>query len=243
MTLKGEIERVLREMQVDEAVRDYISTTLEDRNLSSDDIEQSILPLVQANVSGKCLLEYAYKILLVDDHSLERLRNLLNQISQSTAPSSEPEVVQFSDVVLMTSNNNNASSNLRPPETTSTKPVNASKKGKEKRQQSKKQSKSSPASSPQINSTTPSNPTDEQIEELNDLDDWSSTWERVKLTGERWGGWGKGGRGVQRNTWQPKDVSVEGVTMAYQGTELLNRTTLKLVHAHRYGLIGMLMMN
>ncbi|CAN0414737.1 unnamed protein product, partial [Hapterophycus canaliculatus] len=56
--------------------------------------------------------------------------------------------------------------------------------------------------------------------------------------GESWGGRGKGGRGIQRNTWQPRDVFVEGVTLAYQGTELLERTTVRLGHGRRYGLIG-----
>lgn len=42
------------------------------------------------------------------------------------------------------------------------------------------------------------------------MDDWGSAWQDAKDKGESWGGRGKGGRGVKRNTWQPKDVYVEG---------------------------------
>eukprot|EP00903_Cladosiphon_okamuranus_P015062 g13935.t1 len=76
------------------------------------------------------------------------------------------------------------------------------------------------------------------IDELADMDDWGSAWQDAKDKGESWGGRGKGGRGVKRNTWQPKDVYVEGVTLAYQGTELLERTTLRLGNGRRYGLVG-----
>lgn len=48
------------------------------------------------------------------------------------------------------------------------------------------------------------------VAELADMDDWGSAWQDAKDKGEGWGGRGKGGRGIQRNTWQPKDVYVEG---------------------------------
>lgn len=48
------------------------------------------------------------------------------------------------------------------------------------------------------------------VAELADMDDWGSAWQDAKDKGESWGGRGKGGRGVKRNTWQPKDVYVEG---------------------------------
>lgn len=48
------------------------------------------------------------------------------------------------------------------------------------------------------------------VDELAEMDDWGSAWQDAKDKGEAWGGRGKGGRGVQRNTWQPKDVYVEG---------------------------------
>jgi ATPase subunit of ABC transporter with duplicated ATPase domains len=37
---------------------------------------------------------------------------------------------------------------------------------------------------------------------------------------------------------QPKDIHVEGFTLAFQGQTLLDRTVLKLANEHRYGLIG-----
>lgn len=42
------------------------------------------------------------------------------------------------------------------------------------------------------------------------MDDWGSAWKEAQERGEMWGGRGKGGRGIQRNTWQPKDIYVEG---------------------------------
>ncbi|CAM9559019.1 unnamed protein product [Chrysoparadoxa australica] len=80
---------------------------------------------------------------------------------------------------------------------------------------------------------------EEAAAEAGSCDDWGSAWEEVKATGGKWGGRAKGGRGVQRQTWQPKDVHVEGVTLAYEGQDLLDRTTLKLTHGQRYGLVGL----
>lgn len=48
------------------------------------------------------------------------------------------------------------------------------------------------------------------VDELADMDDWGSAWKEARERGEVWGGRGKGGRGIQRNTWQPKDIYVEG---------------------------------
>lgn len=48
------------------------------------------------------------------------------------------------------------------------------------------------------------------VDELAEMDDWGSAWQDAKEKGEGWGGRGKGGRGIQRNTWQPKDIFVEG---------------------------------
>lgn len=53
-------------------------------------------------------------------------------------------------------------------------------------------------------------PTFQGVDELAEMDDWGSAWQEVKEKGENWGGRGKGGRGIQRNTWQPKDIFVEG---------------------------------
>ena len=47
-----------------------------------------------------------------------------------------------------------------------------------------------------------------------------------------------GGRATGRMTVQTKDVVVEGCTMAYLGTNLLERTTLRLLQGRKYGLIG-----
>lgn len=57
----------------------------------------------------------------------------------------------------------------------------------------------------------------EEEDELDAVDDWSSAWAECRDKGLKWGGRGRGGRGVQRNTWQPKDVWIEGVTLAYLG--------------------------
>eukprot|EP00611_Tribonema_gayanum_P016523 TRINITY_DN2876_c0_g1_i1.p1 TRINITY_DN2876_c0_g1~~TRINITY_DN2876_c0_g1_i1.p1 ORF type:complete len:707 (+),score=124.45 TRINITY_DN2876_c0_g1_i1:380-2500(+) len=73
---------------------------------------------------------------------------------------------------------------------------------------------------------------------LTECDDWYAEWERVQAAGDAWGGRGRGGRGIQRNTAQPHDVHIEGVTLAFQGHTLLQRTVLKLASNHRYGLIG-----
>lgn len=53
-------------------------------------------------------------------------------------------------------------------------------------------------------------PTFQGVDELAEMDDWGSAWQDAKDKGEGWGGRGKGGRGIQRNTWQPKDIYVEG---------------------------------
>ncbi|CAM9746212.1 unnamed protein product, partial [Discosporangium mesarthrocarpum] len=76
------------------------------------------------------------------------------------------------------------------------------------------------------------------VDELNEMDDWSSAWQDAKENGKAWGGRGKGGRGIQRNTFQPKDIYVEGVTLSYQGVDLLERTTIRLGHGRKYGLVG-----
>jgi ABC-type transport system involved in cytochrome bd biosynthesis fused ATPase/permease subunit len=56
--------------------------------------------------------------------------------------------------------------------------------------------------------------------------------------GLKWGGRGAGGRATNRCSVQPYDVVVEGCTMAYLGSTLLDRTTLRLLQGRKYGLIG-----
>lgn len=70
------------------------------------------------------------------------------------------------------------------------------------------------------------------------MEDWYSAWQEVLEGKGVWGGRTRGGRGVQRITGLTNDISVEGITLAFCGKELLTRTSLKLVHGHRYGLIG-----
>jgi len=71
-----------------------------------------------------------------------------------------------------------------------------------------------------------------------DLDDFTAEWERVKASGEHWGGRNRGGRGIKRSTGNERDIVVEGLTMAYDGEVLLKHSTLRLVKGRRYGLIG-----
>jgi hypothetical protein len=77
-----------------------------------------------------------------------------------------------------------------------------------------------------------------RIQELSSVDDWSSAWSECKKLGLKWGGRGMGGRAAGRTTVQSKDVVVEGCTMSYLSTNLLNRTTLRLLQGRRYGLVG-----
>lgn len=97
-----------------------------------------------------------------------------------------------------------------------------------------------------------------QADELAQVDDWSSAWEECKALGLKWGGRGRGGRAAGRQTVQTRDVVVEGVplmmciyfgltkiytassgcTLSYLGSNLLERTTLRLLCGRRYGLIG-----
>lgn len=72
------------------------------------------------------------------------------------------------------------------------------------------------------------------------LDDWSSAWEDVVKEGGKWGGRGHGGRGMGRITQlhAGKDVVLEGVTMSFEGHELLTRSSIRLIHGRRYALIG-----
>lgn len=66
----------------------------------------------------------------------------------------------------------------------------------------------------------------------------ASAWQDCKELGIKWGGRGAGGRAAGRMTVQSYDVVVEGCTMAYLGTNLLDRTTLRLLQGKKYGLIG-----
>eukprot|EP00981_Chlorochromonas_danica_P002656 scaffold521_cov177-Ochromonas_danica.AAC.10 len=76
------------------------------------------------------------------------------------------------------------------------------------------------------------------LQSTEENDDWTTAWQEVLEGKGVWGGRTRGGRGVQRITGLTQDISVEGVTLAFCGRELLQRTSLKLVHGHRYGLVG-----
>ena len=89
-------------------------------------------------------------------------------------------------------------------------------------------------------------------QQLNEMDDYSSAWEQVKSQQQQgggedgtsaevvWGGRGYGGRGVNRGkgVYRGKDAVVHGLTLSYEGKELLLETHLALSHGHIYGLMG-----
>ncbi len=76
--------------------------------------------------------------------------------------------------------------------------------------------------------------------EVDQLDDWSQAWVDCKNGDGVWGGRARGGRGVQRHSVMGKvgDVSLEGVTLAYESNMLLERSRLRVTQNHRYALIG-----
>lgn len=78
------------------------------------------------------------------------------------------------------------------------------------------------------------------MSEMAELDDWGSAWAEVVESGEKWGGRGHGGRGMGRITQlhTGKDVVLEGVTMSFAGKELLTRSQVRLMHGHKYCLLG-----
>ena len=81
-----------------------------------------------------------------------------------------------------------------------------------------------------------------QQAELDCSDDFATEWQRCKMTGESWGGRGRGGRGVARQyactSSASRDVRVDNVTLAYSGLELLVPCALRISHGLRYALIG-----
>ena len=60
------------------------------------------------------------------------------------------------------------------------------------------------------------------LNESEELDAWSSEWADCKAAGAVWGGRSRGGRGIrQRISTNIDDISVEGVTLAFCGKQLL----------------------
>ena len=89
-----------------------------------------------------------------------------------------------------------------------------------------------------------------QLQSLDDTDCYSSAWaDAIQAASESnrrvsWGGRGKGGRGLARNTYQPDSVSLSNVRLEYisdtglPGKVLLEAATLKLLSQHVYALVG-----
>ena len=106
-----------------------------------------------------------------------------------------------------------------------------------------------------------------QLSSLDDTDCYASAWsEALAACGDyldgttvAWGGRGKGGRGLARRTFQPKDAIVDNVRLEYlhgriegsgkrsrsnkstdqiSNDALLDGATLKILHGHVYALVG-----
>jgi len=77
------------------------------------------------------------------------------------------------------------------------------------------------------------------LTDMSDLDDYAAAWLDVKATGGKWGGRGKGGRGLYlMNQGTGKEVNLFNVTLAYHGHELLRGARVRFVPGKRYALIG-----
>ena len=77
-----------------------------------------------------------------------------------------------------------------------------------------------------------------QLETLGDHDDSANAWKDTKAS-ESWGGRGKGGRGLKRQTLQPKDINLSNISLDYDSRNLLERGELKFINGNRcYGLLG-----
>lgn len=87
----------------------------------------------------------------------------------------------------------------------------------------------------------------QQLTSLDDTDGYASVWADLLRNSDIpiWGGRGKGGRGLARRTYQPRDIVVENVCLEYVSVEhslpskvLLDGATLKLLAGHVYALVG-----
>ncbi len=72
------------------------------------------------------------------------------------------------------------------------------------------------------------------VDETNDL---ASEWQEFKENGGKWGGRGRGGRGLRFN-YNSEYVNVDNVDIAFPGKEILLDAKLRLYPGHRYGLLG-----
>mmetsp|Transcript_8134 Transcript_8134/g.12468 ORF Transcript_8134/g.12468 Transcript_8134/m.12468 type:complete len:685 (+) Transcript_8134:27-2081(+) len=87
-----------------------------------------------------------------------------------------------------------------------------------------------------------------QLESLDDTDAYASVWSEVlesfrssSSDGVFWGGRGRGGRGLARRTYQPRNIVVDDVDLQYVGVppkQLLQSALLKLLPGKVYTLIG-----
>ena len=85
----------------------------------------------------------------------------------------------------------------------------------------------------------------QQLTSLDDADAYASAWTTAVQQALPWGGRGRGGRGLARQTFQPRDIVVEDVTLEYIRLQkqlpakvLLEGATLKLLAGHVYALVG-----
>lgn len=98
---------------------------------------------------------------------------------------------------------------------------------------------------------------EQQLTSLDDTDTYASVWADALARHQNdgsasssflWGGRGRGGRGLARRTFQPRDIVVEDVRLEFAGIDtnqtqlpskvLLDGATLKLLSGHVYALIG-----
>ena len=134
---------------------------------------------------------------------------------------------------------------MPPPPQEETRPEGGEKKKKtptKKKKQVDRQTKMVKKQAPLATQDQSGVVTEEDQVALDEVDDYASAWRACQAEGRSWGGRGFGGRGVHR-TYQcmsalSRDVVVDGVTLAFLGKELLNRTTLRFVAGRRYLLTG-----
>jgi len=76
------------------------------------------------------------------------------------------------------------------------------------------------------------------LTQTEEIDDWSSSWRDCQRNGIPWGGRKKGGRGIRATKGKTSGISVENVSVAFLGQELLSNTKLSFQPNRRYGLVG-----
>ena len=77
-----------------------------------------------------------------------------------------------------------------------------------------------------------------EIEESEERDAYSSVWKEMKEKNLVWGGKSTGGRGIQKIKGCPKSISLDHVTLSFDGLDILDNASLKFNIEHRYGLLG-----